>query len=136
MSSGSHTSLIVSKKQISLSGNLSSMFLLYIMTVEMFWTHFTLVLLWIVWLPYMLCWLDLSDPFWYPLLTLWLGQATVFLTSSIAHLFGCKSKLYRKICFIIDYHGISSNMMGGSLACYFDEWSFGDDFKRKIYNQD
>ena len=86
-----------------------------------FWTHFIPFLLWIVWLPYMSCRLDLSDPFWYPLLTLWLGHVITFLTSSIAHLFGCKSKLYRKICFIIDYHGISSNMMGGSLACYFYE---------------
>ena len=86
-----------------------------------FWTHFIPFLLWIVWLPYMSCRLDLSDPFWYPLLTLWLGQATVFLTSSIAHLFGCKSKLYRNICFMIDYHGISSYMMGGSLAYYFYE---------------
>ena len=86
-----------------------------------FWTHFIPFLLWIVWLPYISCRLDLSDPFWYPLLTLWLGHATVFLTSSIAHLFGCKSKLYRNICFMIDYHGISSYMMGGSIAYYFYE---------------
>ena len=86
-----------------------------------FWTHFTSFLLWIIWLPYISCRLDLSDPFWYPLLTLWLGQATIFLSSSMAHLFGCKSKLCCNICFMIDYHGVSSNMMGGSIACYFYE---------------
>ena len=92
------------------------------MTVETF--ELTLFLLWIVWLPYISCRLDLSDPFWYPLLTLWLGQAIIFLPSSMAHLFGYKSKLYRNICFIFDYHGISSNMMGGSIMCYFYERFF------------
>ena len=54
-----------------------------------FWTHFTSFLLWIIWLPYISCRLNLSDSFWYPLLTLWLGQVIMFLSSSMAHLFRC-----------------------------------------------
>ena len=88
-----------------------------------FWTHFTSFLLWIILLFYISCRLNLSDPFWYPLLTLWLGQVIMLLSSSVAHLFGCKSKLYRNVCFMIDYHGVSSYMTGSSIACYFYERS-------------
>ncbi|XP_041379376.1 heptahelical transmembrane protein 2-like [Gigantopelta aegis] len=28
----------------------------------------------------------------------------MLLSSSVAHLFGCKSKMYRNVCFMIDYH--------------------------------
>ncbi|XP_041379377.1 progestin and adipoQ receptor family member 3-like, partial [Gigantopelta aegis] len=47
------------------------------------------------------------------------GTGYYVLSSSLAHLFGCKSKLYRNVCFMIDYHGVSSYMTGSSIACYF-----------------
>ena len=75
MSSESYMSLTITDKQMSLSGNVSSMLLLYINL--WLWKLLdlpqsisvvdSLVILYIMW-----TWLIWS--FWYPLLTIWLGQ--------------------------------------------------------------
>ena len=48
------------------------------------WTQFIPFLLLTVWLPYISCRPDLSDPFRYLLLTLWLGHVIALLSSSMA----------------------------------------------------
>lgn len=89
------------------------------------WTHLFPLLLWIFWLYHLSYELNLADTFWYPLLMLWLGLITFLLFSSVAHIFGCKSIICRHICFMIDYHGISTYFMGGSISYYFYERPIG-----------
>ena len=52
-----------------------------------FWTHFVTFWMWLTWLNFKLYQLDLSDPFWYPFLILWIGGCLYVLGSSIVHAF-------------------------------------------------
>ena len=89
------------------------------------WTHLFPLILWIIWLYHLSYKLNLADTFWYPLLMLWLGLISFLLFSSVAHTFGCKSTVCRDICFMIDYHGISTYFMGCSISYYFYERPIG-----------
>lgn len=82
-----------------------------------FWTHF--IPFWFH--IYKISTLELSDPYWYPLLVLLLGQAMCYLCSSLAHLFSAMSINTRHIWFIIDYSAISAVFMGCgiSLSYYY-----------------
>lgn len=92
-----------------------------------FWSHFLTLWLWIYWLYHASSQLDLLDPYWYPLLTLWASGCICVLCSSVAHAFACKSLKARQICFMTDYQGISTYAFGGGIAYYFyqrpiDSW--------------
>ena len=94
------------------------------------WTHFIPLLIWLYWLYCLSFQLDFTDPFWYPLLAIWMGGCSYAFCSSMAHGFGSKSIATRHICFMIDYQGISLYLLGGSIAFYFYErpvgsWLFG-----------
>ena len=86
-----------------------------------FWSHFIPVILWLIWLWRLSDSLDFSDPFWYPLVCIWIGGCSYALCSSIAHALACKSLETRQIAFMIDYQGISLYSIGGCIGYYFYE---------------
>ena len=89
------------------------------------WTHFIPLLIWLYWLYCLSFQLDFTDPFWYPLLAIWIGGCSYVFCSSMAHAFGSKSIATREICFMIDYQGISMYTLGGGIAYYFYERPVG-----------
>ena len=86
-----------------------------------FWSHFIPVILWLIWLWRLSYSLDFSDPFWYPLVCIWIGGCSYALCSSIAHALACKSLETRQIVFMIDYQGITLCSIGVCIAYYFYE---------------
>lgn len=90
-----------------------------------FWSHFVFFLAWLAWLGYLSFRLDLSDPFWYPLLVMWFGGCSYAFCSSLAHCMATKSVNYRQICFLIDYQGIALYAFGGDVAYGFYERAIG-----------
>jgi hypothetical protein len=90
-----------------------------------FWTHFITLWLWLYWLYRVSHTLDLTHPFWYPLLSLWAGGCAYVFFSSMAHAFGSKSIKVRQICFMVDYLGISLYGFGSCIASYFYEQPLG-----------
>ena len=86
-----------------------------------FWTHFIPLWVWLGWLVALSRTIDFTDPFWYPLLTLWLGGMSYALCSSVAHALGCRSINDRQIFFMIDYHGITIYSFGACLAYTYYE---------------
>ena len=86
-----------------------------------FWSHFLTLWVWLYWLYCTSFQLDLLDPYWYPLVTLYASGCICVLCSSIAHAFACKSLKVRQICFMTDYQGISTYAFGGGIAYYFYE---------------
>ena len=86
-----------------------------------FWSHFIPVILWLIWLWRLSNSLDFSDPFWYPLVCIWIGGCSYAFCSSIAHALACKSLETRQIAFMIDYQGITMYGIGGCVAYYFYE---------------
>ena len=93
-----------------------------------FWTHFAFLLVWLAWLAGLSMKLDLSDPFWYPLLLLWFGGCSYAFCSSLAHCMATKSVILRQICFITDYLGIALYGFGGDVAYLFYERAVGSTF--------
>lgn len=90
-----------------------------------FWTHFIPLWIWLGWLAALSTSVDFSDPYWYPLLTLWLGGCSYALCSSLAHAFSCKSLNVRQVMFMLDYLGISMYGFGGCLAYFVYERPLG-----------
>ena len=86
-----------------------------------FWSHFIPLILWLIWLWRLSDSLDFSDPFWYPLVCIWIGGCSYALCSSIAHALACKSLETRQIACMIDYQGITMYGIGGCVAYYFYE---------------
>ena len=90
-----------------------------------FWTHFIPAIAWMVWLYCLSFSLDFSDPYWYPLMVIWVGACCYSLCSAIAHFLGCKSLNTRQSAFMIDYLGISLYSVSGWVAYYFYERCVG-----------
>ena len=86
-----------------------------------FWTHFIILWVWLGWLTALSTSIDLTDPYWFPLLALWFGGCSYTLCSSLAHLFSCKSISVRQIMFMLDYLGISMYGFGASVAYFYYE---------------
>eukprot|EP00731_Ephydatia_muelleri_P024984 Em0017g67a len=92
-----------------------------------FWTHFIPLLVWIVWFWVLSHRLDLSEPYFYPLVCLWAGCCTYAVCSSGAHMLGCMRLEVRQVCFLVDYMGISMYTFSGSLSTFFYLCSTGSD---------
>lgn len=100
-----------------------------------FWTHFLPAVAWMVWLVHLSCTsIDFTDPYWYPLLVIWIGACCYATCSAAAHLFACKSLQTRQVAFMIDYHGITLYATGGFLAYYFYERQIGFGIFRYKYS--
>ncbi len=84
-----------------------------------FWTHFLPLWVWLAWLYWLSLQVDLTDPYYYPLLCFWMGACTYAVFSSMAHLVGCKSFTVRSIAFMTDYLGIAMYSFGGGLLSVF-----------------
>lgn len=84
-----------------------------------FWTHFIPLWLWLGWLSALSFSIDFYDPYWHPLLVLWIGGCVYALCSSIAHGLACKSLLVRQFVFMLDYVGISIYTFAAGLAYYY-----------------
>ena len=91
-----------------------------------FWSHFIVIWIWLYWLYRLSFQLDFTDPFWYPLITIWISGCGYVLGSSVAHGLSTKSILTRQICFMMDYHGISLYSFGAGIAYYFYERPLND----------
>ena len=85
------------------------------------WSHFIPMWVWLVWLYLLSYRIDLSDPFHYPLLCLWLGGCTYVLFSSMAHMFSCKSFTFRTVGYMVDYLGIAIHFAGSQIASFYYE---------------
>lgn len=84
-----------------------------------FWTHFLPLWFWLMWLCRLSFQLDLTDPYYYPLVCFWLGACTYAAFSSTAHLVGCKSFTVRSVAFMLDYLDIAMYAFGGGLTAFF-----------------
>ncbi len=84
-----------------------------------FWSHFVPLWIWVVWLCWLSFQIDLTDPYYYPLLCFWLGACTYAAFSSVAHLLACKSFTVRSVVFMVDYLGIAMYAFGGGLTSFF-----------------
>ena len=84
-----------------------------------FWTHFVPFLIWAVWLFWLSHQIDLSDPYFYPLVCFWVGACSYALLSTLAHFFASKSFTIRSVAFMVDYLGISMYAFGGGLSSFF-----------------
>ena len=99
-----------------------------------FWSHFLALLLWLSGLYLLSLSLDLSQPFYYPLLCFWLGACAYALFSSTAHLFGCRSVLVRSFCFMLDYLGISIYVAGGGLYSFHFQLPLSSSLYQHMYS--
>ena len=90
-----------------------------------FWTHFIPAVVWLTWLCALSFKLDFTDPYWYPLLALWVGACCYAFCSSAAHFLACKSLMTRQVAYMIDYQGITLYSVGGFIAYYFYERQIG-----------
>ena len=84
-----------------------------------FWTHFLPFCAWLLW-PYVLShYIDITDPYFYPLLCFWIGACTYSLLSSLAHALGCMSFTVQTVGYMMDYHGIAMYGFSGSIVAFF-----------------
>ena len=86
-----------------------------------FWTHFIILWVWLGWLTALSTSIDLTDPYWFPLLALWFGGCSYTLCSSLAHLFSCISSKAYQLLFMLDYHAIIMYGLAECLAYYHYE---------------
>ncbi|XP_005997958.1 membrane progesterone receptor epsilon [Latimeria chalumnae] len=87
-----------------------------------FWTHFLAVFVFAFSFLEVFLWdrsLALTDPFYYPFWSYFIGVCGLLLVSSMAHLLNSMSLLIRELCFFIDYGTISSYTVGSSLAYFY-----------------
>ena len=87
-----------------------------------FWTHFVPFVAWLTWFWLISFRIDFSDPYFYPLVCLWVGSCTYSFFSSMAHMLGCMGEMISRVCFFVDYMGISMYTLGLSLATFFYEF--------------
>ncbi len=87
-----------------------------------FWTHFLPIWIWVLWILRLPPDIDLSDPYFYPLLSYWAGACAVHLFSSIAHGFACKSSTVRDVTTMLDYLGIAVYSFGGAIIAFYYQW--------------
>ena len=80
-----------------------------------FWTHFIPLVLWVGWLFVVSRTIEFSDPFWHPLLVLWISACSYALFSCLAHVFQCISHEASRMLFMMDYNAI---VMYGLAECY------------------
>ena len=81
-----------------------------------FWTHFIPLVVWLGWLfALSMTTVDFTDPYWHPLLVLWLGACGYALFSCLAHVFQCLSLQASRVFFMMDYNAI---IMYGLAECY------------------
>ncbi len=89
-----------------------------------FWTHFLPFLAWVAWLAWLAMYrIDITDPYYYPLLCFWAGSCSYVLFSSMAHLLSNISFTVRSVCYTLDYLGIALYALGGAVSGFFYEQS-------------
>ena len=86
-----------------------------------FWTHFIPLCVWLWWLYRLSLRLDLTNPYFYPLLCYWAGSCSYAFFSCFAHTFSVVSFTVRTVCFMLDYLGIAMYGLGCSLVIFFYE---------------
>ena len=86
-----------------------------------FWTHFIPLCVWLWWLYRLSFRLDLTNPYFYPLVCFWAGSCSYAFFSCIAHMFSVVSFTVRTVCFMLDYLGIAMYGLGCSLVIFFYE---------------
>ncbi|XP_061089558.1 membrane progestin receptor epsilon [Conger conger] len=87
-----------------------------------FWTHFLAVFVFAFHFLELFGWeggLPLSDPFFYPFWSYFIGVFCLLMASSLAHLLNSMSLLIREICFFVDYGNISAYTVGSALAYFY-----------------
>ncbi len=90
-----------------------------------FWTHFLPVWIWVYWILRLPPAIDLSDPYFYPLLSFWAGACVMHLCSSITHGFACKSPTCLDVTTMLDYLGIAVYSYGGAIISFYYQWPYG-----------
>jgi len=86
-----------------------------------FWTHLVPLCIWLPWLYWLSSQVDLTDPYFFPLLCFWAGACSYAVFSCVAHTFSTVSFTVRTVCFMLDYLVIAMYAFGGSLAIFFYE---------------